>query len=79
MQHFNRHRATCALALGIIIAPFMCDCFNENHHPIVINPPAHYLLVDFAKHADEPPHTPAAPLIGKTTVAMASSVSVRST
>jgi hypothetical protein len=72
MQHFNRHRATCALALGIVIAPFVCDCFNQDHHPIVVNPPAQYVLVDFAKHADEPPRAPGAPLIAVTTTAVAS-------
>jgi hypothetical protein len=77
MQEFNRHRATCALALGIVIARFMCDCFNLVHHTIDINPPAHYLLVNFEKHADEPPRTPDAPLVVETTTALASSLANR--
>jgi hypothetical protein len=74
MLQFNRHRAKCAaLALGLVIAPHLCDCFNQEQNPIDINPPARYVLVDFAKHADEPARAPGAPLIAETTTVTASS------
>jgi hypothetical protein len=70
----SNHRATCALALGLVFAPFMCDCFEVVHHPLDHPVSVAYIVAPFAYHADEPVRAPGTSLLPEPTVAMASSM-----